>query len=52
VDTTEIYSRREKSNDLEDLIYIYIYIHTEGGTPIAAQNAVGKLIYNSSWSKT
>jgi len=33
-------------------IYIYIYTHTEGGTPIAAQNAVGKLIYNSSWSKT
>jgi hypothetical protein len=33
-------------------IYIYIYIYTEGGTPIAAQNAVGKLIYNRSWSKT
>jgi hypothetical protein len=27
VDTTEIYSRRAKSNDLEDLIYIYIYIY-------------------------
>jgi hypothetical protein len=33
-------------------IYIYIYIYTEGGPPIAAQNAVGKLIYNRSWSKT